>query len=65
MVVGVTPDTLLLDGRPIEDPDAYVSECASLLHERDIVRLTLSSLIKRHSLQSLLTVLALDPVTLR
>ena len=41
------------------------SASAPLLHERDIVRLTLSSLIKRHSLQSLLTVLALDPVTLR
>ena len=63
--VGVAPDTLMLDGKATDQPDTYVTEAACLLHERDIVRVTFSSQIKARSLQSLLSLLALDIAGLR
>ena len=63
--LGVTPDTLLLDGRPLQAGDVHVTDAAELLHELDIVRLTFSSQIKTHTLHALLGVLAQDVASLR
>ena len=63
--LGVTPETLLLDGKPLDDTDVQVTEAAELLHELDIIRLTFSSQIKPHTLHSLVGVLSQDITLLR
>ena len=65
LTLGVTPDTLLLEGRPLSEGDIHVTEAAELLHDLDIVRLTFSSQIKTHTLHTLLGVLAQDVSSLR
>src|SRR3954470_22297949 len=43
MQLAVTPRALLLDGMPLESTDLAVLECAELLHDRDILQLTIAS----------------------
>ena len=63
--LGVTPETLLLDGKPLDETDVQVAEAAQFLHDLDIVRLTFSSQIKPHTLHALVGVLSQDIATLR
>ena len=41
MQLAVTPHALLLDGLPLDSTDLAVVECAELLHDRDILQMTL------------------------
>jgi hypothetical protein len=42
--VGITPDTLLIDGVAPTQAEAPVSEAAALLHDRDLLHMTLMGL---------------------
>ena len=63
--LGVTPETLLVDGKPLDETGVHVTEAAQLLHELDIVRLTFSNQITPHTLHSLVGVLSQDITNLR
>lgn len=63
--VAVTPRALLLDGKEIESSDLSVSECAALLHDRDILQIAFVSPPPEPTLRTLLGVLTLDRDTRR
>jgi HEAT repeat protein len=65
MQLAVTPHALLLDGMPLESSDLAVVECAELLHDRDILQLTLAAPPADAVIRALLTVLTLDRETRR
>ena len=58
--LAVTPHAILVDGLAIEAPDLSVSECAALLHDRDILQLTFVAAPEDPVIRSLLTMLSLD-----
>ena len=63
--LAVTPQALLVDGLAIEGTDLSISECAALLHDRDILQLTLISPPPEPVVRALLAMLTLDRVTRR
>ncbi|HUQ88038.1 MAG TPA: HEAT repeat domain-containing protein [Vicinamibacterales bacterium] len=65
MQLAVTPHALLLDGLPIDSTDLGSVECAELLHDRDILQLTLIAPPTEAVVRALLTVLTLDRETRR
>ena len=65
MDLAVTPPSLLLDGLEVEAPDLSVSDCAALLHDRDILRLAFLTAAPESIVRSLLTVLTMDRDTRR
>lgn len=60
MHLAVTPHQLLLDGTPLESSELAVGECAELLHDRDILQLTIMTAPPEAVIQSLLNVLSMD-----
>jgi len=65
MQLAVTPHALLIDGLPLESSDLAVVECAELLHDRDILQLTLAAPPADAVVRALLSVLTLDRDTRR
>jgi HEAT repeat protein len=65
MQLAVTPHALLVDGLPLDSSDQAVIECAELLHDRDILQLTIAAAPPDAVVRSLLTVLTLDRDTRR
>jgi HEAT repeat protein len=65
MQLAVTPRALLVDGLPLESSDLAVVECAELLHDRDILQVTLAAPPSEAVVRSLLAVLTLDRETRR
>jgi HEAT repeat protein len=65
MQLAVTPHALLIDGLPLESNDLAVAECAGLLHDRDILQLTVTTAPADAAARALLTVLSLDRQTRR
>jgi hypothetical protein len=65
MQLAVTPHALLLDGMPLDSTDLAVVECAELLHDHDILQLTLAAPPEDSVIRALLTVLTLDRETRR
>ena len=63
--LAVTPHALLVGGLAIEGSDLSVSECADLLHDRDILQITLVSPPEERVIRSLLAMLTLDRATRR
>ena len=63
--VAVTPRALLLDGLPLESSDQAAIECAELLHDRDILQITLATAPNDATIRALLAVLSLDRETRR
>lgn len=63
--LAVTPHALLLDGLPLETTDLAAVECAELLHDRDILQVTLVAPPTDAVLRALLGVLTLDRDTRR
>lgn len=62
LTLGVAPDMLLIDGEPVE-PGALsgiVAEAAAYLHDRDLLRVTLTSRPSDAALEALLGLLAED-----
>ena len=65
MQLAVTPHQLLLDGLPLESTDLAVVECAELLHDRDVLQITVMLPPPEAVVRSLLAVLSLDRATRR
>lgn len=63
--LAVTPQALLVDGLAIEGNDLSVSECAALLHDRDILQITLVAAPEETVVRALLAMLTLDRETRR
>jgi HEAT repeat protein len=63
--LAVTPHALLVDGMPLDSSDLAVVECAELLHDRDILQLTVMAPPAEPLVRALLGVLALDRETRR
>ena len=63
--LAVAPHALLVDDLPLDSSDLAVVECAELLHDRDILQLTVISGATEATVRSLLTVLSLDRETRR
>ena len=65
MQLAVTPHALLIDGLPLEASDLGPVECAELLHDRDILQLSIVAPPSDTVVRSLLAVLSLDRITRR
>jgi len=65
MQLAVTPHALLLDGLPLDSTELAVVECAELLHDRDILQVTLAAPPGDTVIRALLMVLTLDRETRR
>jgi HEAT repeat protein len=63
--LAVTPHALLIGGLPLDSTDLAVVECAELLHDRDVLQVTVISAPTDQIVRSLLTVLSLDRETRR
>lgn len=63
--LAVTPQALLVDGIVLDAPDLSVSSCAALLHDRDILQVTLVAAPDDGVIRALLAVLSLDRETRR
>ncbi|MCC7416862.1 MAG: HEAT repeat domain-containing protein [Acidobacteria bacterium] len=58
--LGITPDTLLVEGAAADAGQAGIAEAAVLLHDRDIVQITFAGDPPTPALHALLRLLALD-----
>jgi HEAT repeat protein len=63
--LGVTPETLLVEGTPANRNETAIAEAAALLHDRDLIRLLFVGEVPREALHGLLRVLTLDPAERR
>ena len=65
LTIGVTPDTLLVEGIPAAREPGPVADAAVYLHGRDVLEMTFGGRPPVDTLQALLTLLATDPEALR
>ena len=63
--LAVTPQALLVEGVAIEGTDLSISDCAALLHDRDILQITMISPPPDPVIRSFLAMLTLDRETRR
>src|SRR5438874_10057345 len=63
--IGVTPDTLMIEGTPADASQAGIAEAAALLHDRDILTVTFVGVVPQETLHAFLRVLTLDPAERR
>ena len=63
--VGVTPDTLMIEGTMADAGQSGIAEAAALLHDRDILTLTFVGEVPTDALHAFLRVLTLDPAERR
>ncbi len=58
--LGVTPETLLIEGTPADTGQAGIAEAAALLHDRDLLQVTFIGEVPTEALHAFLAVLTLD-----
>lgn len=58
--LGITPDTLLVEGVSADRGQAAVTEAAALLHDRDLLRITFVGEVPPEALRTLLRILTVD-----
>src|SRR5258708_36030697 len=58
--IGVTPDTLMIEGAMADAGQSGIAEAAELLHERDILTLTFIGEVPPEAIHTLLRVLTMD-----
>ena len=58
--VGITPDTLMVEGAPADRSQASISEAAALLHDRDLLQITFIGEVPPDAVLALLKLLTLD-----
>jgi hypothetical protein len=63
--IGVTPDTLMVEGTPADATQSGIAEAATLLHDRDILRLTFVGDVPAEAIHAFLRILALEPADRR
>jgi HEAT repeat protein len=65
LAIGVTPDTLMIEGAAADGAQGGIADAASMLHDRDIITITFTPGVPAESIQVLLRVLTLDPAERR
>ncbi len=63
--IGVTPDTLMIEGATADNAQSGIAEAAALLHDRDIASLMFVGSVPLDTIRALLRVLTLDPAERR
>ncbi len=63
--LGVTPDTLMVEGTPADRTQSGIAEAATLLHDCDLLQITFLGDIPTDAIHAFLKVLALDPIERR
>src|SRR5262245_56266752 len=63
--VGVTPDTLMIEGTLADAGQLGIAEAAALLHDRDILTLTFIGEVPGDALHAFLRLLTMDPAERR
>lgn len=63
--LGITPDTLLVEGAPADTGQSVIAEAAALLHERDLLQITFIGDPPPAALHAFLRILTLDPAERR
>jgi len=58
--IGITPDTLLIEGAAADAGQGGIAEAAALLHDRDLLRITFVGDVPPDAVHSMLRVLTLD-----
>jgi HEAT repeat protein len=58
--LGVTPETLLIEGTPADTGQTGIAEAAALLHDRDLLQVTFIGDVSTEALHAFLRVLTLD-----
>jgi HEAT repeat protein len=58
--IGVTPETLLVEGAPANAGQPAIADAAALLHDRDFLQLTVIGDVPRDALRTLLEILSLE-----
>jgi HEAT repeats len=65
LAIGVTPDTLIVEGAQADRNQAAFAGLAALLHDRDVLQLTITGEVPPDALRVLLKIFALDAVERR
>jgi hypothetical protein len=63
--IGVTPDTLMVDGAAADSSQSGVLEAAAMLHDRDVLRLSFAGEVPARAIHELLILFALEPADRR
>ena len=63
--LGITPDTLLVEGAPADQNQAGIAEAAAMLHDRDLLQITFLGDPSEAALHAFLRILTLDPAERR
>ena len=63
--IGITPETLMIEGAPADASQSGIAEAAAMLHDRDLLHLTFIGDVPADALHSLLRVLTLEPAERR
>ena len=63
--IGITPETLMVEGTAPSSPETAITEAAALLHDRDLLHITFLGEVTTDALHAFLRVLTLDPVERR
>lgn len=63
--IGVTPDTLLVEGTPADSKQTGIAEAAAFLHDRDVLHLTFLGDVPPDAIHAFLRVLSLEPAERR
>src|SRR5260221_3493777 len=63
--IGVTPDTLMIEGAAADNAQSGIAEAAAMLHDRDIASLMFVGSVPLVTIRAFLRVLTLDPAERR
>ncbi|MDO8630359.1 MAG: hypothetical protein Q7R41_07685, partial [Phycisphaerales bacterium] len=63
--IGITPDTLMVEGTAADPTQTGIAEAAGMLHDRDLLRLTFVGDVPPNAIHALLRMLALEPADRR
>lgn len=63
--IGITPDTLMVEGASADRTQAVIAEAAALLHDRDLLQVTFVGDVPPEAVRGFLQLLALDPAERR
>ena len=63
--IGITPDTLMIEGTAADPTQTGIAEAAAMLHDRDLLRITFVGDVPPNAIHALLRMLALEPADRR
>ena len=63
--IGITPETLLIEGAPADAKQVGIAEAAAMLHDRDLLQVTFVGDPPESAIHSFLRLLTLDPAERR